>query len=74
MSIPAPGPVSDLDYSPDGRYLAATGEGFVTVYMLDLDELVSEAKSRLTRWWTETECSQYLDSETCPPPPEHLRD
>lgn len=72
MSIPAPGPVSDLAYSPDGRYLAATGEGFVTVYMLDLDELVSEAESRLTRWWTETECSQYLDSDTCPAPPEHL--
>lgn len=74
MSIPAPGPVSDLAYSPDGRYLAAIGEGFVTVYILDLVELVSEAQTRLTRWWTEAECLQYLDSETCPSAPEHLSD
>lgn len=72
LSIPAPGSVSDLEYSPEGRYLAAIGEGFVTVYILDVDELVSEAETRLTRWWTETECNQYLDSETCPLPPEHL--
>jgi WD40 repeat protein len=73
LSIPAPGTVADLDYSPDGQYLAALAEeGFVTVYMLDVEELVTEAESRLTRWWTDSECSQYLDSETCPPAPEHL--
>lgn len=47
LSFPAPGEVSDLDYSPDGRYLAAIGEGFVTVYILDVDELLSEAETRL---------------------------
>jgi WD40 repeat protein len=74
LSIPAPGDVSDLAYSPDGRYLAAIGQGFVTVYILDVAELVSEAQDRLTRWWTETECGQYLDPGTCPPVPEHLSD
>ena len=74
MSLPAPGGVSDLAISPDGRYLATTGEtGFVTVYMLDVEELVAEAGRRLTRWWTDLECRQYLESESCPEAPEHLR-
>jgi WD40 repeat protein len=73
MNIPAPGSVSDLAISPDGRYLAVTGaRGFVTVYILEVEELMSEAESRLSRWWTETECMQYLDSDTCPEPPGHL--
>jgi hypothetical protein len=47
--------------------------GFVvTVYILDVAELVAEAESRLTRWWTKTECRQYLDTDTCPVAPEHL--
>jgi WD40 repeat protein len=69
LSLRAPDAVSDVAYSPDGRYLAAIGQGFVTVYMLEIDDLVTEAQTRLTRWWTETECSQYLDSEVCPPVP-----
>ena len=73
LTLPAQSAVSDVAYSPDGRYLAAVGpEGFVTVYMLNVDELVAEAGERLTRWWTEAECRQYLDAETCPPAPEHL--
>lgn len=75
MVLPAPGSVSDLAISADGRYLAVIGaDGFVTVYILDVDELMAEAESRLTRWWTETECQQYLDSDTCPEAPEHLRE
>jgi WD40 repeat protein/DNA-binding SARP family transcriptional activator len=73
LTLPAQGALSDIGYSPDGRYLAATGpNGFVTVYMLDLDELVAEAESRLTRWWSESECLQYLQTEECPPIPEGL--
>lgn len=71
VTLSAPEAVLDLAYSPDGRYLAAVSpEGFVTVYMLDVDELVGEAKSRLTRWWTEAECLQYLQAQECPPAPE----
>ena len=52
-SIPGPGSLTDLDFSPEGRYLAAlTVEGLVTVYILDIAELVAEAESRLSRWWT----------------------
>jgi WD40 repeat protein len=73
LTLPAQGALSDIGYSPDGRYLAATGpDGFVTVYMLDLDELVPEAENRLTRWWSESECLQYLQTGECPPVPEGL--
>lgn len=73
LTLPARQGVTDIAYSPDGRYLAATGpDGFITVYMLDLDELVAEAESRLTRWWSESECLQYLQTEECPPAPERL--
>jgi WD40 repeat protein len=73
LTLPAQQWLTDIAYSPDGRYLAATGlDGFVTVYILDLDELVSEARSRLTRWWSESECLQYLQTEECPPIPEGL--
>jgi WD40 repeat protein len=67
-------PFSGVDYSPDGRYLAATGpEGFVTVFILDVEELVETAEQRLTRWWAPRECRQYLQSETCPDPPEDFK-
>ncbi|HEX6301153.1 MAG TPA: BTAD domain-containing putative transcriptional regulator [Acidimicrobiia bacterium] len=73
LTLPAQAAISDLAYSPDGRYLAAVSpEGFVTVYMLDVDELLDEAEARLTRWWTEAECKQYLELEACLPPPENL--
>lgn len=71
ITLSAPAALSDLAYSPDGRYLAAISpEGFVTVFMLDVDELVAEAQSRLTRWWTDAECVQYLQTEACPSSPE----
>jgi WD40 repeat protein/DNA-binding SARP family transcriptional activator len=71
ITLPAPGALTDVAYSPDGRYLAAISpEGFVTLYMLDVDELTAEAENRLTRWWTEVECRQYLQSEVCPLAPD----
>lgn len=60
-------PYSYVSYSPDGRYLAAIGEqGPVRVFMLELDELVDEARSRVTRDWTESECVQFLHTAQCP--------
>jgi len=72
ITLPARREVLGLAYSPDGRYLAAIGPDFVTVYMLDIEELTDEARSRLTRWWTESECAQHLELEQCPPAPESL--
>ncbi len=67
-----PGPVmADVAYSPDGRYLAVIGpEGPVIVYVLDVEELAGLAQQRLTRWWTDEECRQYLQTAECPAPPQ----
>ena len=66
LSFPGPAAFSSVSYSPDGRYLAAHSEGgLVQVFMLDLDELVEESATRLTRTWTDAECAQYLRTAGC---------
>jgi WD40 repeat protein len=58
-------------FSPDGRIIFA-GSYFgekIRLYVLPLDDLVSLASSRLTRWWTPEECRTYLHTETCPATP-----
>jgi WD40 repeat protein/serine/threonine protein kinase/DNA-binding winged helix-turn-helix (wHTH) protein len=60
-------PWAGVSYSPDGGYLAAVGEhGPVQVFILDLEELVSVGRARLTRDFTEAECVQYLHVPSCP--------
>jgi WD40 repeat protein len=67
LTLPAPGALTDVAYSPNGRHLAAISpEGFVTVHTLHVDELLMVARSRLTRGWTEAECLQYLQTDECP--------
>jgi WD40 repeat protein/DNA-binding SARP family transcriptional activator len=57
----------DLEFSPDGRHLAVTsGDGTVRVFILSLEELISLAKSRLTRSFTPAECQKYLRRDSCP--------
>ncbi len=57
----------DLEFSPDGRHLAVTsGDGNVRVLILSLEELISVAKSRLTRSFTLAECQKYLHRDSCP--------
>ena len=61
------GSLSDVAFSPDGTRLAsASYDGTIRVYVLPVDELVALARSRLTRTWTQAECRQYLQLETCP--------
>jgi WD40 repeat protein len=58
-------------FSPDGKRLAsASWDGTVRVFLLDLDEVMELAYSRLTRWFTEAECRALLHLDTCPPPPD----
>jgi WD40 repeat protein/DNA-binding SARP family transcriptional activator len=60
-------------FSPDGKRLAsASRDGTARVFLLDLDEVMALAYSRLTRWFTEAECRALLHMDTCPPPPEEL--
>jgi WD40 repeat protein/DNA-binding SARP family transcriptional activator len=55
-----------LAFNPDGSRLAVNVGGVVTVYALDVDDLVRLARQRLTRSWTEDECRTYLHREECP--------
>jgi WD40 repeat protein/DNA-binding SARP family transcriptional activator len=67
LTLPAPGALTDVTFSPNGRHVAAISpEGFVTVYTLHLDELLEVAQSRLTRGWTKAECFEYLQTDECP--------
>jgi len=59
--------VSDVEFSPDGKKLyASVRDGTTRVYFLVVDDLIAFAQNRLTRTFTESECQQYLHSDTCP--------
>jgi WD40 repeat protein len=62
--------VIDADFSPDGRFLAtSSGDRTVRFYVLDLEELLALAQSRVTRSLTDEECQQYLHVDQCPAMP-----
>jgi WD40 repeat protein len=63
------GPLLHTEFTPDDKYLVASGAGFVYGYLLDQEELVKLAHSRITRWFRPDECLHFLHSETCPEPP-----
>jgi WD40 repeat protein/DNA-binding SARP family transcriptional activator len=57
---------TSVDFSPDGRLLAsASPDGTAALHLLPLDELVDEARSRLTRSLTDAECAEYLRAARC---------
>jgi WD40 repeat protein len=58
----------DVAFSPDGAYLyTGSWDGGVSrVYAVQLEALISLARSRLTRSLTDEECRQYLHLEACP--------
>jgi WD40 repeat protein len=59
--------VASVAYDPDGRWLAtASIDGTARVYVLSIEELVSLARSRVTRSLTDQECHQYLHLDACP--------
>jgi len=62
------GPVFNLTFSLDGKYLAATGwqDGTARVYVVRPEDLLALARSRVTRSLTTDECRKYLHVETCP--------
>ena len=62
--------VSSVAWSPDGKRLATAGDdGIVQVYAMDVDLLMSLARSRVTRNLTLEECRKYLHLDEVPPVP-----
>jgi len=57
-----------VDFSSDGKTIAASSfaDGITRVYVLQLEDLISIARSRLTRSFTLEECQKYLHQATCP--------
>jgi len=59
-----------IGFSPNGtRLVTGSRDGTVRIYVLPVDELMSVARSRLTRGWTAAECKQYLAGGHCPRQP-----
>jgi len=59
--------VSRVAFSPNGKHLATQNvDGTTRIYVLDIDELLALAQSRLTRTFTIDECQRYLHTDTCP--------
>jgi len=58
--------VYSASFSPDGSQLVTSGaDGSIRFYLLEMEELIALAKSRLTRTLTEPECQKYLHKESC---------
>jgi WD40 repeat protein len=62
-----------VKFTEDGKHLLALvnnmGTNVLYGYTLDPNELVAIASTRLTRSWTQEECSKYLHTEVCPSTP-----
>jgi len=64
------GRIFSVAISPDGTRLATAGQdGISRVYLLNIDDLVRLARSRLTRSLTTEECQKYLHMQECPSTP-----
>jgi WD40 repeat protein len=67
LVLPGPNNGPDLEFSPDGKFLATTsGDGSARVFVLSLEDLVSLARQRVSRSLTLEECQRYLHLEQCP--------
>lgn len=59
-------PLEGVDFHPDGRYVVTAGEdGMVRVFVVNIEDLMDLARSRLSRGFTEEECRTYLHLPSC---------
>jgi WD40 repeat protein len=62
------GGLGDVAFSPDGTRLVTAGNGTARVHLLNIEDLIALAKSRVTRSLTTEECQRYLHRVGCPSP------
>jgi WD40 repeat protein len=61
------GNVFGVSFSPDENHLATSGaDGTIRIYMLQLNDLIDLARSRMTRLLTDDECRMFLHEDYCP--------
>jgi WD40 repeat protein/DNA-binding SARP family transcriptional activator len=59
--------LTGVAFSPAGDRLAtSSADGTVRIYVLPVGELLTLARSRLTRTWSTAECRTYLGTPSCP--------
>jgi hypothetical protein len=55
-----------VEISPDGSYaLYSDAGGMLRRFLLDTDDLIELAESRVTRAFSPSECLQYFGTEDC---------
>jgi WD40 repeat protein len=60
---------SAVSFSPDGKRLAVGGKSGISIFYLQIQDVIALAKSRVTRTLTKEECRQYLHMDVCPKGP-----
>jgi WD40 repeat protein len=58
-----------VSFSPDGKRLAVGGKSGISIFYLQIQDVIALAKSRVTRTLTQEECRQYLHVDACPVAP-----
>ena len=58
-----------VSFSPDGKRLAVGGRSGISIFYLQVQDVIDLAKSRVTRALTTEECQQYLYVDACPAVP-----
>lgn len=56
-------------FSPDGKRLAVGSKSGISIFYLQIQDVIALAQSRVTRTLTLDECQQYLHVDTCPVAP-----
>jgi WD40 repeat protein len=70
LAMPSDGSINSIAWSPnDKRLIGATFNGNVHVYAMDIHDLMTLARQRVTRDLTHDQCRIYLHTDKCPPLP-----